>query len=78
MVGYFKKFPFYNRQIKKPRVKRLKNIDQLSELPFYKELNVIKPNHAFRGSAKSYKIELVEKKDPIKQLEASKLSIKDL
>ena len=26
----------------------------------------------------SYKIELVEKKDPIKQLETSKLSIKEL
>ena len=26
----------------------------------------------------SYKVELVEKKDPIKQLEASKSSIKDL
>ena len=25
----------------------LKNIDLLSELPFYKELNVIKTNHAF-------------------------------
>ena len=26
----------------------------------------------------SYKVEIIEKKDPIKQLEASKLSIKDL
>ena len=26
----------------------------------------------------NYKVELVEKKDPIKQLEASKLSMKDL
>ena len=50
----------------------------LSELPFYKELNVVKTNHAFRGYTMSYKVELVEKKDPIKQLEASKSSIKDL
>ena len=50
----------------------------LSELPFYEELNVIKTNHAFRRYAISYKIELVEKKDPINQLEASKSSIKDL
>ena len=56
----------------------LKNIDLLSELPFYEELNVIKTNHAFRGYAMSYKIELVEKKDPIEQLEAIKSSIKDL
>ena len=50
----------------------------LSELPFYKELNIIKTARAFRGHAMNYKVELVEKKDPIKQLEASKLSMKDL
>ena len=50
----------------------------LSELPFYKELNAIKTDRAFRGYSISYKVELVEKKDPIKQLEASKSSIKDL
>ena len=47
----------------------------LSKLPFYEELNVIKTNHAFRGYAMSYKVELVEKKYTIKQLEASKSSI---
>ena len=56
VVGYFKELPFYNGYIEKPRVKSLKNIDLLSELPFYKELNVIKTNHAFRGYAISYKI----------------------
>ena len=50
----------------------------LSELPFYEELNVIKTNDAFRGHAMSYKVVLIEKKDPIEQLEASKPSIKDL
>ena len=50
----------------------------LSELPFYEKLNVIKTNHVFRGYAMRYKIEIIEKKDPIKQSEASKLSIKDL
>ena len=44
----------------------------LSELPIYEELNVIKTNHVLRGYAMSYKVKLVEKKDPIKQLEASK------
>ena len=78
VVGYFKELPFYNKHIEKPKIRRLKNIDLLSELPFYEELNVIKTNHAFRGYAMSYKVELVEKKDPIKQLEASKTSIKDL
>ena len=51
VVQYFKKPPFYNKYIKKPKIKGLKNIDLLSELPFYEELNVIKTNHAFRGYA---------------------------
>ena len=50
----------------------------LSELPFYEKLNIIKTNHAFRGYAMSYKVETIERKDPILQLEASKSSIKDL
>ena len=50
----------------------------LSELPFYKELNIIKTNEAFRGYAMSYKVETVEKKDLIVQLQATKSSIKDL
>ena len=41
-------------------------------------MNLIKTNHAFRGYEMSYKVEIIEKKDPIKQLEASKPSIKDL
>ena len=78
VVGYFKELRFYNKHIEKARVKRLKNIDLLYELPFYEELNVIKTNHSFKGYAMSYKVELVEKKDPIKQLEPSKSSVKDL
>ena len=77
-VDYFKEFRFYNKPIAKPKVKRLKNIDQLAELPFYEQLSVIKTNQVFRGYAMSYKIEIIERKDPIVQLEASKLSIKDL
>ena len=77
VVDYFKKLPFYNKHIKKRKIKRLKNIDLLYELPFYEELNVIKTNHVFRGYAMSYKVEIIEKKDRIKQLEVSKSSIKD-
>ena len=69
VVDYFKKLSFYNKQIEKSKIKRLKNIDLLSELPFYKELNVIKTNHAFRGYAMSYKVEIIERKDSINQLE---------
>ena len=62
VVDYFKELPFYNKYIEKAKIKRLKNFDLLSELPFYEELNVIKTDHAFKGYAMSYKVELVEKK----------------
>ena len=55
-----------------------KNIDLLVELPFYGQLSVIKIDQAFKGYRMSYKDEIIEKKDPILQLEASKLSIKNL
>ena len=61
-VDYFKEFPFYNKHIKKPKIKRLKNIDSISDLPFSEELNVMKTNHAFREYAMSYKVELILKK----------------
>ena len=73
---YFKELPFYNKPIKKPKVKRLKNIDRLIELPFYEQLGVIKTDQAFSGYAMSYKVQIVERKDPIVQLKASKLSMK--
>ena len=62
VVDYFKNFPFYKTYIEKPKIKRLKNTDLLSKLPFYEEPNIIKTNHAFRGYAMSYKVEIVEKK----------------
>ena len=74
--NYFKELPCYTKPIERP-VKRLKNIDPLVELPFYEQLSVIKPDQAFKGYAMSYKVEIIEKKDPISQLEASKLSIKN-
>ena len=39
---------------------------------------MIKANHGFRGYEMSYKVDIIEKKDPIVQLEASNSSIKDL
>ena len=77
-VNYFKELSFYNKPIEKPRSKRLTDINLLAELPFYKQLSIIKTNHAFKGYAISYKVEIVEKKDPTIQLETSKSSIKDL
>ena len=60
VVDYFKELLFYNKPIKKPRNKHLKNIDQLAELPFYEQLSIIKTNQAFRGYAMLYKVEIVE------------------
>ena len=77
-VDYFKELPFYNKPIKKPKLKCLKNIDQLAEHPFYEQLSVIKTNQAFRGYEMSYKVEIIERKDPILQLEASRSSITNL
>ena len=77
-VHYFKEFPFYNKPIEKPEVKRLKNIDRLAALPFYEQLSVIKTDQVFSGYAMSHKVEIIERKYPIVQLEASKSSVKDL
>ena len=46
VVDYFKELPFYNKSIKKPKIKRLRNIDRLAELPFYEQLSIIKTNQA--------------------------------
>ena len=72
VVDYFKELPFYNNPIKKPKIKSWKKINLLSELPFYKKLSIIKTNQAFRGYAMSYKVEIIERKDPIVQVKASK------
>ena len=76
-IDYFKELPYFNEVIEKPKIKRLKNVDLLAELPFYDQLNIIKTDQAFSGYARSYKVEIVDKKDSIVQFEASKSSIKD-
>ena len=58
--------------------KRLENIDLLFTLPFHEELSVVKTNKAFRGYEMIYKVELIDKKDPLSQLKTSKSSIKNL
>ena len=62
VVDYFKELPFYNKPIEKPKIKHLKSIDQLAELPFFEQLSMLKTNPAFRGYAMSYKVEIIEKK----------------
>ena len=51
VTGYFKELPFCNKPIKKRKVKRLKIIDELIELPFYEQLDVTKTDQAFSGYA---------------------------
>ena len=74
----FQILPFYNAFIEKSKIKHLSNIELLHELPFYDKLSVVKKSNAFKGYAKSHKVEIIESKDPLAQLEASKSSIKDL
>ena len=65
VIDYFKKLPFYNEPIKKPKVKRLINNDRLVELLFYEQLSVMKTDQVFKGYAISYKVEMIEKKKKI-------------
>ena len=74
----FKILPFFNTYIEKQEVKKLNNVQLLKELPFYDELSIAKNKTAFSGYAQSYKIEIVDKRDVIVQLKASKISIVEL
>ena len=59
-VDYFRELPSFNVSIEEPKIKYLKNVDLLAELPFYDQLNIIKTDQAFSGYASSYKDEIVE------------------
>ena len=63
--------------MEKACIKRVKNIDLLHELPFYDELSVVEISQAFKRYTRNYKIEKIDSKDPLAQLEASKSSIED-
>ena len=77
VINYFKEIPLYIKPIERP-VKSWKNIGRLAELSFYEQLSIIETDQAFKRYIMSYKVEIVEKKDPILQLKTSKLSIKNL
>ena len=70
--------PFYNSFIDVPEIKNLSNVQLLKELSFYDELSLIKNKTAFSGYSRSYKVEIVDKKDVIVQLKSSEISINDL
>ena len=69
--------------IEKPKIKKLKNIEMLRELPFYDELNIVKSAKALKNYARSYSMEIIKDKDenlndPLIELEARKSVIKVL
>ena len=71
----FKILPLYNVLIdfvKSDVVKGYCNVKLVSELPFYKDLSVKEVSEAFKRYAKSYRVEIVDKKDPMIQLYSSK------
>ena len=70
VVDYFKELLFYNKHIGKQKIKK-------HWFAFWTSF-LWRTEYSFRGYATSYKVKLVEKKDPVTQLEASKSSIKDL
>ena len=72
--NYFKFYHF----ISESKVKKLSNVELLKELPFNEELKISKSKTAFSGYARSYKIEIFDKRDVKIQLKASELSIKEL
>ena len=78
VINYIKKRPFYNTYIAEPKIKLWKNIDLLFDLPLYEELSVVKTDKEFKGYAITCKVELIDKKDLLLQLEANKSSINDL
>ena len=57
VINYFKELLFIINPLKD-----LKNIDLLVDLPFYKQLSIIKTDQAFKWHAMSYKVEIIEKK----------------
>ena len=69
---------FYNTFIKKRRLKHLQDMNLPHELPFYDELSIEKISKVFKTQTRSYKIEIIDLKDSLVPLKASKSSIKDL
>ena len=74
----FKLLPFYDTYIERPKIKKLNNVELMKELPFYDELSIVKNKTAFNGYGRSYKIEIVDRKDVVIQLKSSEITLKEL
>ena len=75
VVDYFKELRFYNKYIEKPKIKRLKTINLLF---FFWRIEWNKNKSCIQRIWNKLKDELLDKKDPIKQFQANKSSIKNL
>ena len=64
--------------MEKPKIKRLSSVELLNVLPFYNSFSIKEISEAFKRYAKSFSIEIVDRKDVLIQLNLSKPSIKDL
>ena len=74
----FQKLLLYNVLIEKPTIKHLEDIDLLHEFSFYDALSIVKRSQEFRRCERSYEIDIIDSKDPLSQLEASKSRIKNM
>ena len=74
--NYFKYFPFKTLLLKSLRLKKCQAYNYYKSFHFM--INVMKRSNAFSGYVRSYKVEVVDHKDPLVQLQASKSSIEDL
>ena len=73
--------PFYNVLIdfiRSDTVKKFSNVELMSELPFYKDLGVREVSEAFKRYAKSFRVEIVDRKDPMIHLYSSRRRINEL
>ena len=64
--------------MKSDAVKKFSNVELMSELPFYRDLNAKEISEAFKRYAKSFRVEIVDRKDPMIQLYSSKKCISKL
>ena len=64
--------PFNKQPIKQPCIKKLSNYKLVRELPFYDNINISRKEKAFRGYAKTYKVEIINNKNLSDSLPVSK------
>ena len=77
-LNYILNYNYNLNFIDVPEIKKVSIVQLMKELPFYNELNIVKINNAFSGYARTYKIEIVNKRDVVVQLKNSEINLKEL